>query len=360
MKEIIPSALLLFFGRVAAQENPLGLGDIIPALPSGIDPDDLGLDLDTLIGFLDGMAEGGGDGDSSNLFDVDGITDFLSDLFGGGDDSDADGDDVGGQADDAADGVDAPSTLDILGAVLSNNDINVECSDSCTDMDLCKFDLSMLTDDTDNLEQMCDAGCIPNILVNACAKTDGISDGAAITGGAVTGGVGGAAGAATAMNVCDFVTCCVNEEDVVTSTARSRFEGCKASLPDLDNLTGALAGASEGIGTESIGTEGIGEDSDLLNDLNDLLDESNEDGDLLNGLNDLLDGSNSNSETPEEDDPEESSGDLYNPPELEDPDELGLGFSTYDATSSGMTFSLASFLTLTATAIISTVLVLVI
>ena len=270
MKEVILSVLLLFFGRVAAEENPVGGGDNIPALPSGI-PEDLDLDLDTLSELFDGMAEvggggGGGDGDSSNLFDAGGITDFLSDLFGGGDDSDGDGDDVG-QADDAADdGVEAPNTLEILGAILCNNDINVECSDSCTDMDLCKFDLSMLTDDTDNLEQMCDAGCIPNILINACAKTDGISDGAAITGGAVAGGMGGAAGAATAMNVCDFVTCCVNE-DVVTSTARSRFEGCKASLPDLDNLTGALAGAAEG----------IGEDGDLLTGLNDLLDESNSD-----------------------------------------------------------------------------------
>lgn len=341
MKEVILSALLLFIGGVAAQENPLG--DIIPALPSGIDPQDL--DLATLTGFLDGMTEGGGDGDSSNLFDADGIIDFLSDLFDGGDDSGADDKDVdGGQpdGDDAANGgVEAPNTIDILGAVLSNNDINVECSASCTDMDLCKLDLSMLTDDTDNLEQMCDAGCIPNILVKACAQTDGISDGAAITGGAVAGGVGGAAGAATAMNVCDFVTCCVNEEDVVTSSTRSRFEGCKASLPDLDNLTGALAGAAEGIG---------------------------EDGDILTDLNDLLDESNSNSETPEEDDPEEddpedeegntSTEDLYNPPELEDPDELGLGFSTYDTTSSGMTFSTAPLLT--ATAIISTVLVLVI
>ena len=351
--EVILSALLLFIGGVGAEENPLG--GIISALPSGISQEDL--DLATLTGFLDGMSEGGGDGDSSNLFDADGLTDFLSDLFDGGDDSEGDGKDVdGGEADDAADGgVEAPNTLEILGAVLSNNDINVECSASCTDMDLCKLDLSMLTDDTDNLEQMCDAGCIPNILVRACAQTDGISDGAAITGGAVAGGMGGAAGAATAMNVCDFVTCCANEEDVVTSTARSRFDGCKASLPDLDNLTGALAGAAEGIGTE-----GIGEDSDLLNGLNDLLDESNEDGDLLNGLNDLLDESNSNSETPEEDDPEESSDDLYNPPELEDPDELGLGFSKYDATSSGMTFSTAPFLTLTATAIISTVLVVVI
>lgn len=313
MKEVILSALLLFIGRVAAEENPLG--DIITALP-GFNAEN----FDTLSELFDVMAEGGGDGDgdSSNLFD--GLTGFLSDLN--------DGKDVDGQSGAAADGgVDAPGTSDILVAV------------------------SMLAD-TGNLEQLCDAGFIPSVLVKACAKTDGISDGAAITGGAVAGGVGGAAGAATAMEGCDFVNCCVKEEDVVTSSTRSRFEGCKASLPDFDNLASASADAAGG----------IVEDSDPLTGLNDLLDESSVDGDLLNGigedgdllndLNDLLDESNFHSETPEED--------LYNSPELRDPsdDGFGLGFSAYENTGSRITFSSAPFLTLTA--IISTVLALVI
>ena len=169
-----------------------------------------------------------------NLFN--GVSDFISDIIG----------DVGGEADasNADDGPDA-------------NNFDLECPSSCKDTALCKFDLTMLKGDTQtqNLEQMCDSGCIPNALVNGCATVDGVSDSAvsklgAVVCGAVCGagcGAGCAIGAAAAMKFCDFVSCCViNDEDEEGSVSvdASRFEYCQAVLPDdLDDLLHALAGA---------------------------------------------------------------------------------------------------------------------
>lgn len=127
-----------------------------------------------------------------NLFN--GVSDFISEIIG----------DVDGEA-DAANADDGPDA----------NNFDLECPSSCKDTALCKFDLTMLKGDTQtqNLEQMCDSGCIPNALVNGCASVDGVSDSAvsklgAVVCGAVCGagcGAGCAIGAAAAMKFCDFV-----------------------------------------------------------------------------------------------------------------------------------------------------------
>lgn len=162
------------------------------------------------------------------------MSDFISDIIG----------DVDGEA-DAANADDGPDA----------NDFDLECPSSCKDTALCKFDLTMLKGDnqTQNLEQMCDSGCIPNALVNGCASVDGVSDSAAtklgaVVCGAVCGagcGAGCAIGAATAMKFCEFVSCCViKDEEGSVSVDASRFEYCQAVLPDdLDYFLHALAGA---------------------------------------------------------------------------------------------------------------------
>lgn len=153
-----------------------------------------------------------------NLFN--GVSDFISDIIG----------DVDGEA-DASNADDGPDAINF----------DLECPSSCKDTALCKFDLTMLKGDTQtqNLEQMCDSGCIPNALVNGCASVDGVSDSAASTLGAVVCGAvcgagcgaGCAIGSAAAMKFCDFVSCCViKDEEGSVPVDASRFEYCQAAL----------------------------------------------------------------------------------------------------------------------------------
>ena len=176
------------------------------------------------------LRKGGGENVDIGVNLFDGVSDFISDII---------------SEDDAANADDGPDA----------NNFDLECPSSCKDTALCKFDLTMLKGDTQtqNLEQMCDSGCIPNALVNGCASVDGVSDSAvsklgAVVCGAVCGagcGAGCAIGAAAAMKFCDFVSCCViNDEEGSVSVDASRFEYCQAVLPDdLDDLLHALAGA---------------------------------------------------------------------------------------------------------------------
>jgi len=291
---VIPSALLLSIGSVAAQDD----GTATPALISttsspgadaggypvptliSADPDatpipDLFDDTDSPFPELIG---GDGDGGADMFGDLD---NFISDIFGG-DDGSGGGQDMFGGLNDVLSGMfgggdtdaDGQATIleNLLGAGSSSGgSIDLECPSSCSKPDLCEGDLMTLIimGGMDTLQEMCDTGCIPTIVLDAC-DTDAVPAAAAAAGGT-------AAFIANA-GVCDFVNCCVAKEQedtgdaaVVVSPARTKFDECQAELPEMADL-----------GTSDFGDFGDMFDMNMT-EIQDMI------GEIVDGFEDVLD-----------------------------------------------------------------------
>mmetsp|Transcript_19799 Transcript_19799/g.29594 ORF Transcript_19799/g.29594 Transcript_19799/m.29594 type:complete len:675 (-) Transcript_19799:86-2110(-) len=263
MMKVIPSALLLASGGiVVAQDDPTpvlisstgvddsGGSDPIPTQIS-VDPDanpsmpELFEDFD-MSDFFGGAGDGGG-ADMAGDFG-----DLLSGLFGGGDAGsttgagagDGDAQDMmfgdlsdmisgmfgGGSSDPDGQG---PNILEeLIGAGLSTSSgpFNLECPSTCENPDLCQGDLmSLMMGGTDILQAMCDTGCIPTIVLDACDP-----DATAAANAAFIASTG----------VCDFVNCCAvtEQEDtedaaaVAVSSTRAKFDECQEKLPEMADL----------------------------------------------------------------------------------------------------------------------------
>ncbi|KAL7454376.1 hypothetical protein ACHAWC_006013 [Mediolabrus comicus] len=239
---VIPSILVLYIGSVTAQE-PAAV-TAVPAVAtttsSSTDPsaqDDPFGDISDLLGDLFGDDSGIGDM-------IDNIVDTVSDMFGG------DGSSV--QLPDLSD-LDI-SDLDISDLDLSNLDLSglagdgtsttstsqlmdLGCPESCApdNTDLCQIDFSMVMNpDPARVQQMCDTGCIPTAVLEACATADTVPATATSTAGAGVAGI-----IASVEGLCDFVNCCVDDgqaADAVVSPTRSKFEQCEGKLPMLSGL----------------------------------------------------------------------------------------------------------------------------
>ena len=137
------------------------------------------------------------------------LSDMLSGMFGGGN-SDPDGQ--------------GTNMLEEL----FGGPFNLECPSSCDNPDLCQGDLmSLMIGGTDTLQQMCDTGCIPTIVFDACGSN------------AAT--VGGTIGFIASACVCEFVNCCVTEQEetgdaAVVSSTRTKFDECQEKLPEMADL----------------------------------------------------------------------------------------------------------------------------
>jgi hypothetical protein len=172
-------------------------------------------------------------GDGGGIEDMlDGIMDTVSDIFGGDggsaqlpDISDLDLSDFFG------DGTSTSTTS-------SSSLMDLGCPESCAadNADLCKIDFSMVMNpDPARVQQMCDTGCIPTAVLEACASADTVP----ATATSSAGGAGVAGIIASVEGLCDFVNCCVDDgqaADAVTSPTRSKFEQCEGKLPMLSTL----------------------------------------------------------------------------------------------------------------------------
>jgi hypothetical protein len=267
--KVIPSALLLASGGiVVAQDEAVpvlisstevdnsGGSDPIPTQIS-FDPDDtppvpelFDMDFD-MSDFFGGAGDGGGADMSGDLEDL------LSGLFGGGDAGSTTG---GGDAQDMMfgdlsdmisgmfgggnsdpDGQDTNILEELIGAGLSTSSgpFNLECPSSCDNPDLCQGDLmSVMMGGTDMLQAMCDTGCIPTIVLDACNP-----DATAAANAAFIASTG----------VCDFVNCCaVTEQEetedaaaVAVSSTRAKFDECQEKLPDMADLFASTTGSPQ-------------------------------------------------------------------------------------------------------------------
>ncbi len=234
---VIPSVLVLYIGSVTAQEPAAA---VATTTSSSTDPSAQDDPLSSISDFLGDLF-----GDDSGIGDmIDGIVDTVSDMLGG------DGDSV--QLPNLSD-FDI-SDLDISNLDLSNLDLSglagdgtsstsssslmdLGCPESCAaeNTDLCKIDISMVMNpDPARVQQMCDTGCIPTAVLEACATADTVP--ATATSGA---GAGVAGIIASVEGLCDFVNCCVDDEeaaDATVSPTRSKFEQCEGKLPMLSGL----------------------------------------------------------------------------------------------------------------------------
>lgn len=180
---------------------------------------DLGGLLTGLFGGAGTNTAGDGDGQDNNMMFGD-LSDLLSGMFGGG----------GGDSD--PDGQGSNIIEELLGAGLgmgsSSGPFNLECPSSCENPELCQGDLmSLMMGGTDTLQQMCDTGCIPTIVLDACGSN------------AAT--VGGTIGFIASAGVCEFVNCCVTEQEetgnaAVVSSTRTKFDECQEKLPEMADL----------------------------------------------------------------------------------------------------------------------------
>jgi hypothetical protein len=194
---VIPSALLFSIGNVASQDLVDG-GTV--AETTSFSPDDVGTDdfID-----LDGLFSGifGDTSDGDNAVMSGGTNDLLAGMFGGDDDNGA-----------------GDSILDMFGEAS-----DLGCPASCENQELCKVDIMNLYTiimSTDRIQQMCDSGCIPTTILDACASP-ATSELAAFI---------------ASMGVCGFVNCCVKTEEtenvvVTVSATRTKFDECVATLP---------------------------------------------------------------------------------------------------------------------------------
>lgn len=216
---VIPSALLLSIGSVAAQDDVSPLTSTSGADAGG---DPIHASTPELFGGdLGGVLSGIFGGDSSGGFGD--LSDLISGMFAGGDAADADG---------------QGNILEVLLGAEMNGPINLECPSTCGKPDLCKIDpMSLMMGSTNTLQEMCDTGCIPTIVLDACASaTDAVS-------AATAAGGGGTAAFIASTGVCDFVNCCIKEETGNAATATgTKFDECEAELQGMalphDSATG--------------------------------------------------------------------------------------------------------------------------
>lgn len=240
---VIPSVLVLYIGSVTAQEpaDVQAVPAVATTTSSSTDPsaqDDPFDDISDFLGDLFGDDNGIGDM-------IDNIVDTFSDMFGG------DGSSV--QLPDFSD-MDL-SDLDFSDLDISNLDLSglagdgtsttstsqlmdLGCPESCAadNTDLCRIDFSMVMNpDPARVQQMCDTGCIPTAVLEACATVP-----ATATSSAVAGII------ASVEGLCDFVNCCVDDgqaADAAVSPTRSKFEQCEGKLPMLSTLPGSATTA---------------------------------------------------------------------------------------------------------------------
>mmetsp|Transcript_25943 Transcript_25943/g.40728 ORF Transcript_25943/g.40728 Transcript_25943/m.40728 type:complete len:684 (+) Transcript_25943:84-2135(+) len=303
--KVIPTALLLSsVGIVVAQDDaapvPIsssgadaGSSDPIPAQISS-DPDDATPGIDFAVPELfGGDGDGGdagmfgdfggllagifgdegttaaGDGDGQDVM-FGGLNDFLSEMFGGSDsDPDAQGNDILEQLLDAGlSGISEPFDL--------------ECPSSCDNPDLCQGDLmSLMMGGTDILQEMCDTGCIPIVVLDACGSYDDAVDG--------TAGL-----FLASMGMCDFVNCCVVTEQeetgdaaaaAVVSSTRTKFEECQETLPEMEDLlTVNVFPLDDSVNTTA--TSDFGGPFDMDFDMSDFQDTIEE---IVDGFEEVLD-----------------------------------------------------------------------
>eukprot|EP00573_Skeletonema_grethae_P003214 CAMPEP_0201689702 /NCGR_PEP_ID=MMETSP0578-20130828/3236_1 /ASSEMBLY_ACC=CAM_ASM_000663 /TAXON_ID=267565 /ORGANISM="Skeletonema grethea, Strain CCMP 1804" /LENGTH=689 /DNA_ID=CAMNT_0048174427 /DNA_START=35 /DNA_END=2107 /DNA_ORIENTATION=+ len=308
--KVIPSALLLSsWGIVIAQDAAApvlisssgadtGSSDPIPAQIS-FDPDDAtpfgetdfavpelfggdGSDAgmfgdfgDLLSGIFDGggtigaAGDGNGDGQDDVMFG--GLNDLLSEMFGGSD-SDPDGQGNG-------------ILEQLLDASLSgiSEPFDLECPSSCDKPDLCQGDLmSLMMGGTDILQEMCDTGCIPIVVLDACgSNADAVDE----TAGLFIASTG----------MCDFVNCCVVTEQeetgdaaattVVVSSTRAKFEECQGKLPEMEDLlSSAVFPLGDSVNTTT--TSDLGGPFDVDFDMGDFQDTIEE---IVDGFAEVLD-----------------------------------------------------------------------
>lgn len=307
--KVIPTALLLSSGGIVVAQDAAapvlisssgadaGSSDPIPAQIS-FDPDDAtpfdemdpavpelfggngdGSDADMFGdfgGLLSGIFGGGGtigaagDGDGQDDVMFGGLNDLLSGMFGGSDsDPDAQGNGILEQLLDAS-----------LSGISESFDL--ECPSSCDNPDLCQGDLmSLMMGGTDILQEMCDTGCIPIVVLDACGSNADAVDGTA-----------GIFIASTGM--CDFVNCCaVTEQEetgdtaaaVVVSSTRSKFDECQETLPEMEDLfTTAALPLGDSVNTTT--TSDFGGPLDVDFDMGDFQDTIEE---IADGFEEVLD-----------------------------------------------------------------------
>lgn len=257
--KVIPSALLLASGGiVVAQDDPTpvlisstgvddsGGSDPIPTQIS-VDPD-ANPSMPELFEDFDMSDFFGGAGDSGGADMAGEFGDLLSGLFGGGDagstTGDGDAQDMmfgdlsdmlsgmfgGGNSDPDGQGTNMLEELIGAGLSTSSGPFNLECPSTCENPDLCQGDLmSLMMGGTDILQVMCDTGCIPTIVLDACDP-----DATAAANAAFIASTG----------VCDFVNCCAvtEQEDtedaaaVAVSSTRAKFDECQEKLPEMADL----------------------------------------------------------------------------------------------------------------------------
>lgn len=217
-------------------------------------------------GLLTGLFGGGGtntagDGDGQDMLGD--LGDLISGIFGGGDDSDPDG-----QGSNIVE--------ELLGAGLgmgsTSGPFNLECPSSCEKPELCQGDIMSLMS-MDTLQQMCDSGCIPTIVLNAC-------DSNAVT-------VDGTIGFITSTGVCDFVNCCIATETgdaAVISSTRTKFDECQEKLPEMADLLGSTTFPQDSSATTTT-TSDVGGPSDMdfdMSSIQDLIEE------VVDGFDEVL------------------------------------------------------------------------
>ncbi|KAL7446238.1 hypothetical protein ACHAXM_010341 [Skeletonema potamos] len=301
---VIPSALLLSIGSVFAQDgadtpalisttSSLGTdagGDPVPTLIS-IDPDDPPIpelfdDTDTDLA-VPSLFGGAGDDDGADMFGD--LGDLMSGIFGG-DGSGGDAQDMFGDLNDMLSGIFGGSDANADGQASflenflgdgssSSGSIDLECPSSCGKPDLCKVDLmSLMMGGMDTLQEMCDNGCIPSLVLDAC-DTNAVPDTAAVADGTTT--------FIASTGVCDFVNCCVAKEQeetgdatVVVSPTRTKFDECQAKLPEMADLFASTTFPQD----LATGTSDIGDFGDMFNmtGIQDML------GELVDGFEEIL------------------------------------------------------------------------
>ena len=229
---VIPSVLVLYIGSVTAQEPDVTpVPAVATTASSSLDPSDQDDPFGDISDLLEGMF---GDGGIEDMFG--GIMDAVSDMF--------DGDSSGAQLPDISDLNLSDFFGDGTSSTSSSSLMDLGCPESCApdNTDLCKIDISMVMNpDPARVQQMCDTGCIPTAVLEACASTDTVPATATSSTGAGVAGI-----IASVEGLCDFVNCCVDDgeaADAVTSPTRSKFEQCEGKLPMLSGLPASTATA---------------------------------------------------------------------------------------------------------------------
>lgn len=223
---VIPSVLVLYIGSVAAQEPDAIPAPVATTASSSPDPSAQDDPFGDISDLLEGMF---GDGGIEDMFG--GIMDAVSDMF--------DGDSSGAQLPDISNLDLSDLAGDGTSSTSSSSLMDLGCPESCAaeNADLCKIDFSMVMNpDPARVQQMCDKGCIPTAVLEACATADTVP----ATATSSAGGAGVAGIIASVEGLCDFVNCCVDDgqaaDAAAVSPTRSKFEQCEGKMPMLSTL----------------------------------------------------------------------------------------------------------------------------